>query len=180
MTLALALFTLGTPIYAQCNHNLFDTIAKIVDEKLVDFAPLFIADSDESILIWNAIKELSDELIKANVVLNLQDARTFVADVISGVSIRAPIKEDAKIVVLGTIESRMQTADVVILTGLNEGMFPSRGYENAWLPRKIADKVGLPSADRKVSLQSLPPTSFSQFVRGYLLLKSLQVLRDLL
>ena len=142
-------------IYAQCNHNLFDTIAKIVDEKLVDFAPLFIADSDESILIWNAIKELSDELIKANVVLNLQDARAFVADVISGVSIRAPIKEDAKIVVLGTIESRMQTADVVILTGLNEGMFPSRGYENAWLPRKIADKVGLPSADRKVSLQSL-------------------------
>jgi inactivated superfamily I helicase len=58
-------------------------------------------------------------------------------------------------VVLGTIESRMQTADVVILTGLNEGMFPARGYENAWLPAKVAEKIGLPSPNRKVSLQSL-------------------------
>lgn len=39
---------------------------------------------------------------------------------------------------MGTIESRMQTADVIILTGLNEGMFPGLGYENAWLPRDIA------------------------------------------
>ena len=49
----------------------------------------------------------------------------------------------------------MQTADVVILTGLNEGMFPSRGYENAWLPRVTAEKIGLPSPNRKVSLQAL-------------------------
>ncbi len=139
----------------QCNNNLFDTIAKIVDENLVDFAPKFVADDDESVLIWGAIKDLSDELMRAGVALTLQDVRAFVADALAGVSVRAPMKDDAKIVVLGTIESRMQTADVVILTGLNDGMFPSRGYENAWLPVSVADKIGLPSADRKVALQSL-------------------------
>lgn len=142
-------------IYNQCNNNLFDTIAKIVDENLVDFAPKFVADDDESVLIWGAIKDLSDELMRAGVALTLQDVRAFVADALAGVSVRAPMKDDAKIVVLGTIESRMQTADVVILTGLNDGMFPSRGYENAWLPVSVADKIGLPSADRKVALQSL-------------------------
>ena len=29
------------------------------------------------------------------------------------------------------------------------------GYENAWLPRDTAEKIGLPSPDRKVSLQAL-------------------------
>ncbi len=142
-------------IYNQCNNNLFDTIAKIVDENLVDFAPKFVADDDETVLIWGAIKDLSDELMRAGVALTLQDVRAFVADALAGVSVRAPMKDDAKIVVLGTIESRMQTAGDVILTGLNDGMFPSRGYENAWLPVSVADKIGLPSADRKVALQSL-------------------------
>ena len=68
---------------------------------------------------------------------------------------RGAMRDGADVVVLGTIESRMQTADVVILTGLNEGMFPSRGYENAWLPRVVAEKIGLPSPNRKVSLQAL-------------------------
>ena len=56
---------------------------------------------------------------------------------------------------LGTIESRMQNADIIILTGLNEGMFPSLGYENSWLPRDVAKKIGLPSPNRKVSLMAL-------------------------
>ena len=34
-------------------------------------------------------------------------------------------------------------------------MFPARGYENAWLPRRVAEQIGLPSPNRKVSLQSL-------------------------
>ena len=142
-------------IYTQCKNNLFDTIAKIVDQKLIDFTPSFVVDDNESIAVWAAIKELSDELGKAGVVLSLTDARAFVADALASVSSRMPLNDDAKIVVLGTIESRMQTADVVILTGLNDGMFPSRGYENAWLPQRIAGQIGLPSADRKVSLQSL-------------------------
>ena len=34
-------------------------------------------------------------------------------------------------------------------------MFPARGYENAWLPRRISQQIGIPSSNRKVSLQSL-------------------------
>ncbi len=142
-------------IYADNNKNLFNTIADIVKKYDETFAPQFVADDAVSIMVWNAIRDLSDALICAGVDVGLNDARVFVADVLSGVSVRNASCGNAQVSVIGTIESRMQTADVVILTGLNEGMFPSRGYENAWLPRNVAMKIGIPSPDRKVSLQAL-------------------------
>lgn len=140
-------------IYAENNHDLFNTIAAIVDLYMPQFQPQFIAD--DNVEIWLALRDMSNALNVAGIDLTLSDARTFVADALSGVSVRGAMRDGADVVVLGTIESRMQTADVVILTGLNEGMFPSRGYENAWLPRVVAEKIGLPSPNRKVSLQAL-------------------------
>ncbi|MBQ4070307.1 MAG: PD-(D/E)XK nuclease family protein [Alphaproteobacteria bacterium] len=142
-------------LYADNGFDLFNTVAKIIDGYMADLSPAFVLDDVVSVQVWEKIKELSDALNIANVRLELRDARAFIADVLSGISVRGAMDDGAKIVVLGTIESRMQTADVVILTGLNDGMFPARGYENAWLPRVTADKIGLPSPDRKVSLQSL-------------------------
>ena len=142
-------------IYKDMECNLFNTIAKIIETNMSTFAPQFEIDDAVSVQIWMAIKDVSDALNVAGVQLDLQTARAFVADAISGVSVRGAMNDAADVVVLGTIESRMQTADVVILTGLNEGMFPARGYENAWLPRRVAEQIGLPSPDRKVSLQSL-------------------------
>lgn len=140
-------------IYAENNHDLFNTIAAIVDLYMLQFQPQFVAD--DNVEIWLALRDMSNALNVAGIDLTLSDARTFVADALSGVSVRGAMRDGADVVVLGTIESRMQTADVVILTGLNEGMFPSRGYENAWLPRVVAEKIGLPSPNRKVSLQAL-------------------------
>jgi len=142
-------------IYADANANLFDTIAIIVDKYSNVFMPQFNPKDKKYVAIWTAIKDVSDALVNTDMKLNLTDARAFVADALAGVSIRDNMNDDAQVVVLGTIESRMQTADVVILTGLNDGMFPAQGYENAWLPRHLCDKVGLPSPDRKVSLQAL-------------------------
>ena len=154
-------------LYCQCGFNLFDTIAKIVDENLVEFKPQFVVDDDISCQIWDSIKKISDALVCADVKLTLSDARAFVADAIATVSQRNTMNTDARVIVLGTIESRMQTADVVILTGLNDGMFPSTGYENAWLPKRVAAQVGLPSPNRKVSLQALDFMNLSCAKRVY-------------
>lgn len=141
--------------YQAHEYDLFQTLIKIIEDRKETFAPQFEFDADDAIAIWDALKENSDALTRNGIVLTLADARAILADIIGGISIRPPMVEDAKIAVLGTIESRMQTADIVILTGLNEGMFPARGYENAWLPRSMAETIGLPSPDRKVSLMAL-------------------------
>ena len=142
-------------LYSEYECDLFKTIINLVDNSDTAFEPLFDMTDSVSMQIWQAIKNLSDCLNKADLKLTLSDARAILADAIGGVSVRGVMDDSAKIVVLGTIESRMQTADVIILTGLNEGMFPAQGYENAWLPRNLAKEIGLPSPDRKVSLQAL-------------------------
>ncbi len=142
-------------LYEKSGYDLMRTIVHMVDDAGIEFLPSFDIDNAASVQIWRAIDELSDSLNGAGVRLNLSDARAFLSDAISAVGVRGEMNTDAKIIVLGTIESRMQTADVVILTGLNDGMFPARGYENAWLPRDLSEKIGLPSPDRKVSLQAL-------------------------
>lgn len=143
-------------LYEQSNHNLFNMLVDFVDKNNeFVFQPMFNVENESDVAIWNAIKETADILCTNDIVLNVFDARSFIADAINSVSIR-PIKtNECNVCVLGTIESRMQTADVIILTGLNDGMFPSIGYENAWLPRNIANKIGMPSPNRKVSLMAL-------------------------
>lgn len=143
-------------VYARAEYNIFKMLVGFVDanDKNI-FQPMFNTENEQDIPIWLAIKNMSDVLCANGIVLDVHDARAFVADAIGAVSIRPNIPEDCHVCVLGTIESRMQTADVVILTGLNEGMFPSTGYENAWLPRAIANEIGLPSPNRKVSLMAL-------------------------
>ena len=140
-------------LYAKNKCDLFETVAEIVATYSDSFEPQFVVGDIPE--IWEKIRDLSRALNSAGVQLNTADARAFIADAISSVSVHSIPDADAHVVILGTIESRMQTADVVILTGLNEGMFPARGYENAWLPRRISQQIGIPSSNRKVSLQSL-------------------------
>lgn len=143
-------------LYKQSDYNLFDMLVKFVDSnKDFNFMPGFNIENENDIEIWKAIKETADILCANDIVLNVADGRAFIADAIGNISIRENKKNDCMVSIIGTIESRMQTADVVILTGLNEGMFPSIGYENAWLPRKISESIGLPSPNRKVSLMAL-------------------------
>ncbi|MBR4475207.1 MAG: PD-(D/E)XK nuclease family protein [Alphaproteobacteria bacterium] len=142
-------------LYDATEHNLFETLLQIVDSNDFVFAPPFDISDKNTISIWLALRNLSDALSNNDIVLSVSDARAFIADTLASVTMRSNISDVPPVCVLGTIESRMQTADVVILTGLNEGMFPSTGYENAWLPRKVSEQLGLPSPNRKVSLMSL-------------------------
>ena len=142
-------------IYTSTDNNLFETILKIVDSNTVAFLPNFNSTDEASTPIWVALRDLSNALSENKIILNASDARAFIADTLSSVVIRPTVSNDTSVCVLGTIESRMQTADIVILTGLNEGMFPSSGYENSWLPRTVSMQLGLPSPDHKVSLMAL-------------------------
>lgn len=142
-------------IYSESGYDLMDTIVRIVDSEGITFSPIFDITDPASIQVWGAISELSKCLNNTQLRLDVSDIRALIADCLGTVSVRPVMNTGADVVVLGTIESRMQTADVVILSGLNDGMFPARGYDNNWLPRRVAVQIGLPSPDRKVSLMAL-------------------------
>ncbi len=57
-----------------------------------------------------------------------------------------------RIVILGQLESRLIRHDVMILAGLNEGMWPSEPAHDPWMSRPMRKKFGLPPAARSIGL----------------------------
>lgn len=56
------------------------------------------------------------------------------------------------IAILGTLEARVQSADLVILGGLNEGIWPSAPKPDPWMSREMRRQIGLPLPERQIGL----------------------------
>ncbi len=80
------------------------------------------------------------------------------ADLVGGMLSRAQLREsvaaDRDVAIWGTIEARGQGADVLILAGLNEGIWPSPPAPDAWLSRQMRLRAGLLLPERQVGLSA--------------------------
>ena len=56
------------------------------------------------------------------------------------------------VMIWGTLEARVQGADLVILGGLNEGIWPETPTPDPWLNRKLRDQAGLLLPERRIGL----------------------------
>lgn len=56
------------------------------------------------------------------------------------------------VLILGALEARMTRADITILGGLNEGVWPERPSPDPWLSRKMRSDLGLPMPERDTGL----------------------------
>jgi len=57
-----------------------------------------------------------------------------------------------RVMIWGTQEARVQGADLAILAGLTEGVWPSAPPPDPWLSRPMRESLGLPSEDREIGL----------------------------
>ena len=58
------------------------------------------------------------------------------------------------ILIWGTLEARVQGADLVILGGLNEGTWPEAAAPDPWLNRQLRHKAGLLLPERRIGLSA--------------------------
>lgn len=58
------------------------------------------------------------------------------------------------IAIWGTLEARVQSADLVILGGLNDGIWPRLPDADPWLSRTMRTSLGLPSPERRIGLSA--------------------------
>ena len=58
------------------------------------------------------------------------------------------------ILIWGTLEARVQGADLLILAGLNEGSWPEMPAPDPWLNRTLRDQAGLLLPERRVGLSA--------------------------
>ena len=57
-----------------------------------------------------------------------------------------------RLAIYGLIEARLQTADVMILGGLNEGTWPGTPAPDPWLAPRIRAEIGLPGLERRIGV----------------------------
>jgi double-strand break repair protein AddB len=86
--------------------------------------------------------------------LPLTDYATLFLGVLNGEEVRNPDAGDPRIRIWGTLESRVQGADLVILGGLNDGSWPEAPPPDPWLNRAMRREAGLTLPERRIGLSA--------------------------
>lgn len=70
------------------------------------------------------------------------------------VAVRPPQGGHPRLAIYGLIEARLQTADLMILGGLNEGSWPGQPAPDPWLAPRIRAELNLPGLERRVGVSA--------------------------
>lgn len=78
------------------------------------------------------------------------------ADILESLAASVTVPETAmahpRLNIWGPLEARLQTADRIILAGLNESVWPDRPPADAFLPRQFRARLGLPAPEARLGL----------------------------
>ncbi len=80
------------------------------------------------------------------------DYATLFAAVLRGQQVRSAAQPHSGILIWGTLEARVQGADMLILAGLNEGSWPESQAPDPWLNRALRHQAGLLLPERRIGL----------------------------
>lgn len=80
------------------------------------------------------------------------DALPLLTEMLDVVPVRRPYGGHPRISIWGLLEARLQQADLMILGGMNEGVWPAQPSPDPWLAPRIRRELGLPSLDFRTGL----------------------------
>lgn len=86
--------------------------------------------------------------------ISAQDYPTLLQQMMGTVTVREPYGYHPRLFVLGPLEARTVKADIMILSGLNEGTWPSLTEADPWLNRPMRAEYGLPLPERRIGLSA--------------------------
>ena len=84
--------------------------------------------------------------------MDAADYDAFITSYLQGFEVREPVSAHPGIMIWGTLEARVQGADLVILAGLNEGVWPKAPDPDPWLNRRMRADAGLLLPERQIGL----------------------------
>ena len=80
------------------------------------------------------------------------DYAALFAGILQGEQVRSAEQPHSGILIWGTLEARVQGADMMILAGLNEGSWPESQPPDPWLNRALRHQAGLLLPERRIGL----------------------------
>ncbi|MEK9672201.1 MAG: double-strand break repair protein AddB [Rhodospirillaceae bacterium] len=112
-------------------------------------ARLWAGDAGEAAAVFmNEVQEHADGLGA----INGRDYPALIDELAAGRGLRPRHGGHPRLAVWGLLEARLQNADLMILGGLNEGVWPPALRPSPWMSRPMMMKFGLPDPDRRVGL----------------------------
>ena len=87
-------------------------------------------------------------------VLQPRDYRDLITAILADTDLRNPVRPHAGVMIWGALEARVQGADLMILGGLNEGIWPAADAADPWLNRALRAQAGLRLPDRRTGLSA--------------------------
>lgn len=119
-------------------------------------------DGTDSGELWKANAgreaEKSVQTLRAEAIhggdMSAGDYNDLFRSVLGKAEVRDPVQPHANIMIWGTLEARVQGADLVILAGLNEGIWPEQPAPDPWLNRNMRNKAGLLLPERRIGLSA--------------------------
>ena len=102
-------------------------------------------------------RAIADDLLRhadAGGTLAPRDYDALFASVIAEAQVRDRDAGHPRILIRGTLEARVDHADLVILGGLNEGTWPAAPRPDPWLNRALRHQAGLLLPDRQIGLSA--------------------------
>ncbi len=119
-------------------------------------------DGDEAGELWakqagrEALRVMSELQSHADAggAMTAREYRRLVNSVIAGGEVRDRDAGHPQVLIWGTLEARVQSADLVILAGLNEGTWPEAPAPDPWLNRPLRLQAGLLLPERRIGLSA--------------------------
>jgi double-strand break repair protein AddB len=99
------------------------------------------------------ITELADEASHGAPVTT-SEYRDLFGAIMTRVEVRDTVQGHPRILLWGTLEARIQGADLVVLGGLNDGVWPQLPPPDPWLNRSMRKEAGLLLPERRIGLSA--------------------------
>ncbi|MBI1238237.1 MAG: double-strand break repair protein AddB [Alphaproteobacteria bacterium] len=117
-------------------------------------------EDGEAAALWSgeageAAARLIDDLPGAapsDLALTLEDYARFIRYLIDAETIRPQRDASPRVFIWGPLEARLQSADFIVLGGLNEGTWPARSDADLWASRPMRETLGLDAPERRIGL----------------------------
>jgi ATP-dependent helicase/nuclease subunit B len=98
------------------------------------------------------LAELQSSQSAAKLTVTADDAVPLLRQLLDERSIRPPYGGHPRISIWGLLEARLQRADLLVLGGLNEGVWPALPLPDPWLPPKVRATLGMPTLEFRIGL----------------------------
>jgi ATP-dependent helicase/nuclease subunit B len=86
--------------------------------------------------------------------IGADDAVPVLRDLLERQVVRPPYGGHPRLFIWGLLEARLQRADLLVLGGLNEGVWPAAPAPDPWLAPKIRANLGLPGLEFRIGLSA--------------------------